>query len=134
MPVLAEVSDAVAVLGAVGTFVAVVGGALAGWWLKIKQQNANTAMQVKRADTADDRRQRKDEIAELYRIIDIKDKDHADNRQQIHDLNDRVGVLSNKLNAAEIKLSGTEARLAVCEEDRVELRRRIEALEHRAGE
>src|SRR5688572_14745263 len=88
--VLAEVSDTVALLGAVGTFLTVVLAALGGWWLKIKQQNANTARQVKRDDTAEERRQRRDEIGELYKIIAIKDKDHEDNRQQIHDLRDEM--------------------------------------------
>lgn len=123
--VLADLSADVAFLGAVGTLFTVVLGALAGWWLKIRQQNATLAAAAKKADTAEERKARRDEIGELYRIIEIKDKDHAENRQMIHDLR--------------AELQGVHGRVLVCEHEReelkregVELRRRIEALEGRA--
>lgn len=118
----ADTSEAVTVLGAVGTFFTLVVGALGGWYLKIiakraelDKQKAELGRQERKDDTAEERKRRKDEIAELYRIIEIKDQDHKDNREQIHELRDQM--------------QGVNMRLAVCEHERAELKKRLDALE-----
>jgi biopolymer transport protein ExbB/TolQ len=130
-PVLAEVSDAVAILGAVGTLFTVVVGVLGGWWLKIVAKRVELQRQTKKEDSAEQRKQRRDEITELYRIIELKDKDHTDNRKLIDDVRNDQRDLQSRLLKAEAHQEETDRQLEKCEEDRDELKRRVEALEKR---
>jgi hypothetical protein len=108
--VLAE-TDWVAVLGAVGTLVVVVGGGLTAWYLKIVQ--ARGAEQ--RKSDAERRKDRKDTVSELYDILEVQRKDRADDRELIHALRDTLNQI--------------QLKLAVCEHEREALTDRVSALE-----
>jgi beta-phosphoglucomutase-like phosphatase (HAD superfamily) len=110
--VLAE-ADWVAVAGAVGTLAVTVGGALIAWYLKIVQ--ARSAEQRKTA--AEQRKDRKDTVGELYDILEVQRKDRADDRELIHGLRDSLNQI--------------QLKLAVCEHEREALTDRVAALEQR---
>lgn len=96
-------SAAVLVIGAIGREVYKIKAAR--WARDTEQAVANE--KAKAAAGAAERRQRRDTNEELYRILDVKEKDGLEWRKQVHELRGELGVLSN--------------RLAVCEWDRKRL-------------
>jgi hypothetical protein len=104
-------ADWVVILGAVASFAVTVGGGLAAWYLKIIQ--ARSAEQRKTA--AEQRKDRKDTVGELYEILEVQRKDRADDRELIHALRDSLNQI--------------QLKLAVCEHERESLTERVSALE-----
>ncbi len=118
MPLLADTNWEV-VIGAIGAAVVLVIGAIGREWYKVaaarwaferEQKAANE--KAEKESAANERANRRDTDKELYRLLDVKEKDVQQWRDHVHDVNNQLGTLSN--------------RLAVCEWDRTRLRIMVE--------
>jgi len=89
-------------------------------YLKIVQDRRKAVRESNRILREGNREDRKDAIDEMSRVIDILQKERAVDRQEMHDLRDAQGVLSN--------------RLAVCEANRTEQDKKIAAQDRRIAE
>lgn len=127
-PMLAD-TDWTIIISAVGSTLVIVIGALGrevykvvtARWAFEREQRA-TDDKAKAEAAAGERRNRRDTIAEYQKLLDAKEKDGQEWRQQVHDLRNDMGTVNS--------------RLAVCEWDRKRLQFMIEDQEdalRRAG-
>lgn len=119
-------NGAVAVIGAVGTLLAGVIGALGGWYLKILSERNKMLLAEKELDLKAKKEEAtaqrsRETIKELNEAIDQLGSDRDEDRKQIHALRDR-------LNAQGLELAVCQVKLTACEEDRVELRTHLQSM------
>ena len=113
LPLLAEV-DWTIVISAIGTALVLVIGAIGREWYKVASARWAVDAKNKKEAQASQKRERRDTTDELYKILEVQRSDREDDRTLIHGLRNDL----NSLNA----------RLAVCEYDRAQLREIVDSL------
>ena len=110
--------DLVAVLGAVGTLAVTVAGALGVWWFRIldKRHKHELAMQeadrkAKKEEAASKRQDKKDVIEDFEKLLKAQEQQIKENRDEVHELVNRVTVAENKEHACQIRLTRVETQL-----------------------
>lgn len=100
------------VISAVGSASVLVIGAIGAQWYRIVSARWAFERQNRTFDAAGERKYRKDTIAEYQQILELKEKDGKDWRDQVHELRNDMTKMSNQL--------------AVCEWDRARLQLALE--------
>lgn len=129
---LADVTVNEGVLGGAGVgILIVIGNHLVTWYLRLRKdstENRTARVQIDQAaedkQAARDRRTRKDALDEWQQTVADLRQDRELDRKDLHEI--REMAQQEKLAHAV-----TQVRLDECEKDRVELFRRVEALEQR---
>lgn len=109
--------DWVAVLGAVGVLFTTIAGALGVWWLRIlsKRQEHELKLQEavakgKKEDEAAKRREKKDNMDDFEALLEAQKEQIKENREEIHELRNRMAISETKEQACQIKLTRIETQ------------------------
>lgn len=112
MPLFAD-TDWSLVIGAVGSAIVLVVGALGREWYKVAVARWAAEDKAKRDTKNDQRKDRKEAIDEYREVVEIMRKDRESDRELIHDMRTEMGRLKN--------------RLSICEWDREQLHEELAA-------